>query len=328
MSFTSFLDNFAPDGDPFATRVILGDFEFSGLEVPESATPGAGKQQLVIHKLVGGRRVIDVMGVDYDPISWSGWIIGATAQERVTELETMRNDGQPLSLSIGSYYFSVLISNFTPVFEFEYRRRYSIELTIIDRLDAPITENALSGTLDALVNSDVGETLGLSSIINSDAVTSSIAAVKDAVSQVQGFANATISTVQTVIRPLVAAQAIVQSTIAQVGASINDITTLGGLIPGNPISTAANNVLRQGAALTQLAPLYQMQSVLGRLQKNVLSGPLANGTSSVTTSNSSLQKIAADAYGDQSKWPILGQVNNAADPQLNGIQTIKIPIGE
>jgi len=328
MSFTSFLDNFAPDGDPFATRVILGDFEFSGLEVPEYTTPGAGKQQLVIHKLVGGRRVIDVMGVDYDNISWSGWIIGATAQERVTELETLRNEGKPLSLNIGSYYFSVLISNFVPVFEFEYRRRYSIELTIIDRLDAPITENALSGTLDALVNSDVGEALGLSSIINSDAVTSSIAAVKDAVSQVQGFANATIDTVQTVIRPLVAAQAIVQSTISQVGASINDITTLGGLIPGNPVSTAANNVLRQGAALTQLAPLYQMQSVLGRLQKNVLSGPLANGTSSVTTSNSSLQKIAADAYGDQSQWPVIGQVNNIADPQLDGIQTIKIPIGE
>lgn len=39
MSFTTFLDNFAPGGDPFATRVILGDFEFTGLEVPESATP-------------------------------------------------------------------------------------------------------------------------------------------------------------------------------------------------------------------------------------------------------------------------------------------------
>ena len=41
-----------------------------------------------------------------------------------------------------------------------------------------------------------------------------------------------------------------------------------------------------GAPPTQLAPLYQMQSVLDRIQKNVLSGPLANGTSSVTTSNS------------------------------------------
>ncbi|MBK5415602.1 hypothetical protein [Pseudomonas sp. TH31] len=328
MSFTTFLDNFAPGGDPFATRVILGDFEFTGLEVPESATPGAGKQQLVMHKLVGGKRIFDVMGVDYDNISWSGWIIGATAQERVTQLETMRDEGLPLSLNIGSYYFSVLLSNFVPVFEFEYRRRYTLELTVVSRLDAPLTENALTGTLDKLINSDIGESLGLASIINSDAVTSSINTVKDAVSQVQGFANATIDTVQTVIRPLVAAQAVVQSVIAQVGASVNDITTLGGLVPGNPVSIAANNVMRQSAALTQLVPLYQMQSVLERMHKSVLSGPLANGVSSVITSNSSLQKVSADAYGDQSRWTEIAAANSIIDPQLDGIQTIKIPVGE
>jgi hypothetical protein len=240
----------------------------------------------------------------------------------------MRDEGQLLTFNLDSYYFSVMIQSFTPVFEHIYRRRYSIELVVKERLDAPITANALSGTLDALINSDVGESLGLASIINSDAVTSTINTVKDAVSQVQGFANATIDTVQSVIRPLVAAQQVVQSVISQVGASVNDITTLGGLIPGNPVSTAANNVLRQGAALTQLAPLYQMQSVLERIQKNVLAGPLANGTSSVTTSNSSLQKIAADSYGDQSRWTEIAAANSIVDPQLDGIQTIKIPIGE
>jgi hypothetical protein len=327
MSFTSFLDNFAPGGDPFATRLIVGDVEFTGLEVPESVTVGA-KQQLVVHKLVGGKRVVDVMGVDYDNMSWSGWMTGATAGDRVTELETLRDAGLPLTFNMDGYYFSVVIQAFSARFEHVYRRCYYIDLLVISRLDAPITANALSGTLDALINSDVGESLGLASIINSDAVTSTINTVKDAVSQVQGFANATIDTVQTVIRPMVAAQQVVQSVISQVGASVNDITTLGGLIPGNPVSTAANNVLRQGAALTQLAPLYQMQSVLERIQKNVLAGPLANGTSSVTTSNSSLQKIAADSYGDQSRWTEIAAANSIVDPQLDGIQTIKIPIGE
>lgn len=328
MSLTTFLDNFAPGGDPFATRLILGDFEFTGLEVPESVSPGAGKQQLVIHKMVGGKRKIDVLGVDYDNLSWSGWIIGATAGDRVTELETMRDVGAPLTFSMDGYYYSVVIQSFTPVFEHVYRRRYTIELVVVSSLDTPVTENALTGTLDNLINSDIGESLGLASIINSDAVTSSISTVKDAVSQVQGFANATIDAVQTVIRPLVAAQAVVQSVISQVGASVSDITSLGGLLPGNPVAMAANNVLRQGAALTQLAPLYQMQSVLDRIQKNVLSGPLANGTSSVTTSNSSLQKVAADAYGDQSRWTEIAAANSIVDPQLNGIQTIKIPVGE
>lgn len=327
MSFTSFLDNFAPGGDPFATRLIVGDVEFTGLEVPESVSIGA-KQQLVVHKLVGGKRVVDVLGLDYKNIRWSGWMTGATAGDRVTEIETLRDAGLPLNFNMDGYHFSVMIEDFEARFEHVYRRYYSIDLLIVSRLDAPITANALAGTLDALINSDVGESLGLAGIINSDAVTSSINAVKDAVSQVQGFANATIDTVQTVIRPLVAAQAVVQSVISQVAGSINDITTLGGLIPGNPVSTAANNVLRQGAALTQLAPLYQMQSVLERLQKNVLAGPLANGTSSVTTSNSTLQKVAADSYGDQSRWTEIAAANSIVDPQLDGIQTIKIPVGE
>lgn len=327
MSFTSFLDNFAPGGDPFATRLIVGDVEFTGLEVPESVTVGA-KQQLVVHKLVGGKRIVDVLGVDYDNLSWGGWMTGATAGERVTELETLRDAGQPLSFNMDGYYFSVIIQSFSSRFEHIYRRFYNIELLVVERLDAPVTENALAGTLDSLINSDVGESLGLASIINSDAVTGAIETVKGAVSQVQGFANATIATVQSVIRPLVAAQAVVQSVIAQVGASVNDITTLGGLVPGNPVARAANNVLRQGAALTQLAPLYQMQSVLERMQKNVLSGPLANGTSSVTTSNSSLQKVASDAYGDQSRWTEIAAANSIIDPRLDGIQTIKIPVGE
>jgi hypothetical protein len=327
MSFTSFLDNFAPGGDPFATRLIVGDIEFTGLEVPEAVTVGA-EQKLVVHKLVGGRRTVDVLGVDYDDISWSGWMTGATAGERCLGLEELRDAGQPLTFNMDGYYFSVLIKGFRPRFEHVYRRFYTIDLTVISRLDTPITENALSGTLDSLINSDVGESLGLASIINSDVVTSSISTVKDAVSQVQGFANATIDTVQTVVRPLVAAQEVVQSVIAQVGASVSDITSLGGLLPGNPIAQAANNVLRQGAALTQLAPLYQMQSVLERMQKNVLAGPLANGTSSMTTSNTTLQRVAADSYGDQSRWTEIAAANNIQDPMLGEIQTIKIPIGE
>ncbi|WP_248769058.1 hypothetical protein [Pseudomonas sp. MWU12-2345] len=328
MSFTSFLDNFAPGGDPFATRMILGDFEFSGLEVPEAASPGAGKQQLVVHKLVGGKRVIDVMGVDYDNIRWSGWILGATAGERVADLERMRDEGQILTFSMDAYYFSVVIQSFEASFEHLYRRKYSIELVVKERLDAPVKPNALSGALDSLINSDLGKSLGLANTINNPSITSAIANIQSAVAQVQGFANATVDTIQSVIRPIVAAQQLAQAVIAQVGASVNDITTLGGLVPGNPVANAARNLTRQATAITQLAPLYQMQSVLGRLQKNVLAGPLANGTASITTGNTSLQRVSADAYGDQSRWTEIAAANSIVDPQLNNIQTIKIPVGQ
>ncbi|MEB0078004.1 MULTISPECIES: hypothetical protein [unclassified Pseudomonas] len=327
MGFMSFLDNFAPGGDPYATRVVLGGIEFVGLEIPESATPGAGKQQTVTHKLVGGKRIVDVLGVDYDNLSWTGWMVGATAGARVKELETMRDTGNAVDFNLGEYYFSVVVSSFVPRFEHQYRRGYTIELLVVDRLDAPVTKNALSGSLDSLINSDVGKSLGLAKIINVSAVTDTINTVKSAVAQVQDFANQTVDTIQSVIRPIVAAQQMVQSVIAQVGAGVADITTLGGLVPGNPISNAANNLLRQANAMTQLAPLYQMQGVLGRLQKNVLSGPLANGTVSITTSNTSLQRLSADQYGDQSQWTKVAAANSITDPQVTGIQTIKFPQG-
>lgn len=327
MSLTSFLDNFAPGGDPFATRLIVGETEFTGLEVPESLTVG-GKQQVVVHKLVGGRRVVDVLGVDYDNLTWSGWMTGPTAGTRTTALEKMRDAGATLTFNMDGYYFSVVVADFKSRFEHLYRRYYTIDLVVVARLDAPVTQNALTGTLDSLINSDLAQSIGLTSLINSDAVTSAISTVKSAVSEVQGFANATVDTIQSVVRPIVAAQLVVQSTIAQVAASVTDITTLGGLVPGNPVSTAATNLLRQGTALTQLAPLYQMQSVLGRLQANVLAGPLANGTATVTTTNSSLQKVAADSYGDQSRWTEIASANSIIDPQLDGIQTIKVPIGD
>nr|WP_199065124.1 hypothetical protein [Chromobacterium sp. ASV5] len=324
--FDGLLPSFTAGGDPFATRVAVGGFEFQELEVPEAITIGA-KQQTVVHKLTGGKRIVDVMGVDYDNVGWKGWLLGPTAGARARQLEAMRDAGDAVEFVLEDYHFKVVISHFAVEFSHRYKRQYSIELTIVAEQAAKAGADALSGSLDALVNSDLGEALGLSDVINVQAVTDAVSSVKDAVSQVQDIANATVSTVQTVIRPIVAAGQIVNATIAQVGGAIQDITTLGGILPGNPVSSAANNVFRQVEAYTQLPALYQLQSVLGRMQKNVLAGPMANGTASVVTSSTNLQSLAAQAYGDQSQWPRIAAANGMTDPKVSGIQKITIPRG-
>ncbi|PRP68694.1 hypothetical protein BUE93_20730 [Chromobacterium amazonense] len=326
----SFLDNMLPSftagGDPFATRVAVGSFEFQGLEVPESITIGA-KQQTVVHKLTGGKRIVDVLGVDYDSIGWKGWMLGPTAGERVKALEALRDAGEAVVFVLEDYHFKVVISHFAVEFSHRYRRQYTIELEVIDRADAKPAGNALSGSLDALINSDVGSALGLANVINVQAVTDAVTSVQSAVSSVQSIANATAATVQTVIRPIVAAGQVVNAVIGQVGGAIQDITTLGGLIPGNPVSKAANNHIRQVQAYTQLPALYELQSVLGRIEKHVLAGPLASGTASVVTSNTNLQSLAAQAYGDQSQWTRIAAANGMTDPKVAGVQTVVIPKG-
>jgi len=324
MSIISALNDFAQGSDPTGTRLILGDFEFLDFEIPERLVV-PGRQKTVTHQMIGGARVIDVLGVEYDAFSWSGIITGANASDRVTALERMRDAGKQITLTLDSYSFTVVITNFVPVYEFIYRRPFTIEVGIVARNDSPLRVDALTGALNALVNSDVGKALGLADVVNVSSVTSAVTAVQSAVAQVTDFAHATVDTVQTIVRPIVAAQALISQSISQLEASASEITTLGGLVPGNPIAKTISNLLTQADLTTRTPALYQMQSVLSRLNKNVQSGQTADGVREITLSGGNLYQVASDQYGDASLWGSLASANNLTDPQLTGINTLTIP---
>lgn len=324
MSLFDTLNNFAQGSDPTATRLILGNFEFLDFEIPEHLSI-PGRQKTVTHQMIGGKRVIDVLGVEYDAFSWSGIITGANSGDRVTALEAMRDAGNPITLTLDSYNFTVVITSFTPVFEYVYRRPFTIEVAIVERNDSPLRVDALTGALDALINGDIGTAVGLSGTVDISSVTAAVNTVQTAVSAVTDFAHATVQTVQTVVRPIVAAQAIISQSISQLEASASEITTLGGLVPGNPISKTISNILTQADLTTRTPALYQMQSVLSRLNKNVQSGQTADGVREITLSGGNLYQVASDQYGDASLWGSLASANNLTDPQLTGINTLTIP---
>ncbi len=324
MTVLSALNNFAQGSDPTATRLILGDFEFLQFEIPERLSI-PGRQKTVIHQMIGGKRVIDVLGVEYDAFSWSGIITGSNAGDRVTVLESMRDAGKSLTLTLDGYSFTVVITSFTPQYEYVYRRPYTIEVGIVQRNDSPLRVDALTGALDALINGDVGTTLGLAGTVDISSVTAAVTTVQSAVAAVTDFAHATVDTVQTIVRPIVAAQTLVSQSISQLEASASEITTLGGLVPGNPISKTISNILTQADLTTRTPALYQMQSVLSRLNKNVQSGQTADGVREITLSGGNLYQVASDQYGDASLWSSLASANNITDPQLTGINTLTIP---
>lgn len=324
MAFLSALNNFAQGYDPTATRVVLGDFEFLDFEVPERiAIPG--RQKTVLHQMIGGKRTVDVLGTEYDPLSWSGIITGSQSGDRVSALERMRDAGEQLTLTLDNYSFTVVITSFTPVYEFIYRRPFTIEVAIVSNNASPLKVDALTGALQGLIDSDIGKSLGLADIIDVDSVTSAVTTVQSAVKEVTDFAHATVEQVQSVVRPIVAAQVIIQQQIGQLESAANDITTLGGLVPGNPISKTISNLLSQADQSTKIPALYNLQSVLGRLNKNVNSGQTADGVRSVTLSGGNLYQVASDQYGDASLWSSIASANNLTDPQLTGINTLTIP---
>lgn len=324
MAFLSALNNFAQGYDPTATRVVLGDFEFLDFEVPERiAIPG--RQKTVLHQMIGGKRTVDVLGIEYDPLSWSGIITGSQSGDRVSTLERMRDAGEQLTLTLDNYSFTVVITSFTPVYEFIYRRPFTIEVAIVSNNASPLKVDALTGALQGLIDSDIGKSLGLADIIDVDSVTSAVTTLQSAVKEVTDFAHATVEQVQSVVRPIVAAQVIIQQQIGQLESAANDITTLGGLVPGNPISKTISNLLSQADQSTKIPALYNLQSVLGRLNKNVNSGQTADGVRSVTLSGGNLYQVASDQYGDASLWSSIASANNLTDPQLTGINTLTIP---
>ena len=324
MSFTSALNNFEQGLDPTVTRLVLGDFEFLDFEVPERlALPG--RQKTVLHQIVGGRRVIDVLGVEYDPLTWSGVITGSESGDRVKALERMRDAGEKLTLTLDDYSFTVVITSFTPVYEFIYRRPFTIEVAIIANNASPLKVDALTGALQGLLDSDIGQVLGLSDIIDVSTVTTAVTTVQSAVKGVTDFAHATIEQVQAVVRPIIAAQTIVQQQISQLELAASQITTLGGLVPGNPISKTVSNLLNQADQTTRIPALYSLQNVLGRLNKNVSSGQTADGVRTVTQSGGNLYQLASDQYGDATLWSSIASANDLTDPQLSGINTLTIP---
>lgn len=324
MSFLKSLAQFAQGIDPTVTRLMLGDFEFLEFEVPEQIAIH-GRQKTVQHQLIGGRRIIDVLGTEYEPLSWSGIFTGPQSGERVSALERMRDAGQPVVLTLDDYRFTAVVTAFKPVYEYVWRRPYSIEVAVVRNEGSPEKVDALTGALRGLIDSDLGRALGLADIINVDAVTQAVRTLHQAVKSVTDFAHATVVQVQAVVRPVIAARNIIHHELALLEAAAGQITSLGGLVPGNPVAKTVSNLLAQSDHSTRIPALYRLQEVLARLNKNVTAGQTASGVRSVTLSGGTLYQVASEQYGDAALWISIADANDLTDPQLSGIHTLQIP---
>jgi hypothetical protein len=115
--------------------LMLGGIEFQAFELPESI-PQGGAQAMAIHKLIGGRRIVDAMGPDDAPIEWSGILIGETAQQRALRLDLLRRTGRRVELGFGMRMYEVVVRNFQAVLERPMLLRYTIVCEIVRDLIA------------------------------------------------------------------------------------------------------------------------------------------------------------------------------------------------
>ncbi len=91
--------------------VVLGSVIFEGHEVPSRIGVG-GAHAVTIHRLPGGGRIVDAMGVDDSAISWAGFFTGPFAATRARLVDSIRQSGEMVELSFGDYAFNVVVVHF------------------------------------------------------------------------------------------------------------------------------------------------------------------------------------------------------------------------
>lgn len=306
------------------TVLKLGEFEFDNLEIPE-AMPFGGDQRLVVHRLVGGARVVDAMGREDRNLDWSGIFLGPQALDRALFVDGMRVNGAPLALTWSEFRYTVAIARFDAVFARSYRIPYQISCLVVQDNTRPITSLAPVSHTD-VVYSDNATAQALGQQINDPKTTGLLGALDRAIKTVSNFATAAQSTINSVLQPLAEVQARVKLLITTVGNTVTNVTTLGGILPNNRIAQNAAKLTQSAANFSQLPQLYNLQSVLNRMGGNInLASPVAPGTQTVTTAGGNLFDLAGQYYKDATQWTTLAVANKRTDPVLTGVNTITIP---
>ena len=113
--------------------LTLGGLDLDGFEVPASVRFG-GAQRAAVHRLLGGRRVIDAMGRDDGALSWSGILSGVDAGDRARTLDAMRVAGGVLALAWDAFCYNVVIAQLDMDYCNPWWIRYKIECTVLSDL--------------------------------------------------------------------------------------------------------------------------------------------------------------------------------------------------
>jgi hypothetical protein len=303
------------------TVITLGDFVFADTEVP-AEIPFGGDQMLAVKQLVGGARVIDALGPSPMPLEWSGLIRGENALDRALYLDGLRKAGQPLDLTWDRLYYRVIVRQFRCPFQRFYQLPYTIVCEVIEDLTDPVRSIA-APNVDSAIGDDVDGGQSIVDSLGIPALSASYTAVKGAITAVSTFASATQAQINAVLAPIAEMREEVSTLIASATNTIQNVTTVGGILPNNPIAKQASRLSDQVIAVTQSEQLVRLDSVLGRISTNVSS--VNSSSKSLTTAGGDLYRIASEQYGDAMGWTNIAQANGIRDPKLSGVKTLVIP---
>ena len=268
-----------------APGVVLDSIRFYDREVPDFI-PWGTKQQHVIHRNMGGTRVIDAMGPDPKAITWTGHLLsfaanaagtmlaGTNAAARARSLEALAGSGRKVWLQWGSFGFWVLVVEF----EGNYKHEWDIHYTITCEVVTSGGVQSFTQTLDQVVSFDVSQInaianafMGVPALSGSSTITPAMVAALTAAQNAAQLATSggksletlSITQLQPVVSAFENAYSVFQSGIVPPAGIDLDATSGASVLDGiNAFVAEANSAA--GESDVQIALSY-----LGRIVGNL-----------------------------------------------------------
>jgi len=195
----------------------LGDIQFLDTEIP-SRINFAGHQMLGVHKMIGGQRQIDAMGVDPDDQRWRGMFFGENAKFRAQFLEQMAQSGQVYGLTYEGFSYSVVIHYFKPLYEAPFKIPYEISVVILENLTNPINVLPLA-SYDQEIQTTLFEAYNIALLLRNDPISGAMAAVNVATENVN-FNDASLIELNNIGVTIQSARNVVTTQIQQLSQEI------------------------------------------------------------------------------------------------------------
>ena len=250
-----------------SNKEIGQSFSFARYEIPENINFG-GEQRTVKHEMVGGARVIDVLGAVPDDIEWAGMFVGLQAVDRAKYLDGIRKDGRKWTLIWSKFRFEVVVKSFKADFQQFHRIPYKIAFEVVTDLTKPVKSKPLP-SLDQLIADDFGMAGILGAEINDESISDALVKANAALAVVGTLKSSGPSALANVLLPINQAKNAIPGMIATSGALIIGSGALGSATAGVNAQTQAANLNTSIDQLNKTGNLLSVDSLLGRLKNNL-----------------------------------------------------------
>jgi hypothetical protein len=311
--------------------LTLGDFIFEGFEEPYEVV--FGKEQAAYkHILIGGGRIIDLMGAGDPDITWSGYFTGFQAPLRARFLETLCNEGKSLTLRTNAFVKEVVITKFTFGQHEIWPIQYTITVQVIQDKTLPINFQ-VPGDLTITILEYLFQAETIAALINEGGLTGALGLAIQAAEAASPFDSAAneaislaLSSAQNVVS--VANTLIGTTETAIFGSAPRSGTNLSaGIAPLRPVGLLDPSALiNQAVLLKKLDELYQVRNLMnGYVIKNILLVGKSDQARVETFVNPNLYRVAVQFYGNVDYWTVIAKANHLTDTKINGTISLLIP---